>query len=87
MNKILIRPLVIALAILSIPFIAMQVTTEMNWGLFDFVGMGGLIFVTVLAYELLTRNTVVVERKIIVGMVLAALLFLVWVQLAVGIWD
>lgn len=87
MKKFIARPALIALGILLIPFAAMQFTDQVRWDVVDFTVMGGLVFGTGLAYELITRNMVVVERKIITAMMLTILLVLVWVQLAVGIWD
>lgn len=71
--------------ILMIPLVAMQFTNEVNWDLFDFVVMGGLLFGVGLAYELVARRSekTVYRVAFIVGIVTAFLLF--WVNAAVGI--
>ncbi len=42
--------------LLLIPLIAMQFTTEVNWGILDFTVMGILLLVTVTICELVIRK-------------------------------
>jgi hypothetical protein len=73
--------------ILSIPLIAMQFTDEVDWNLFDFVIIGSLLFGTGLLYEILTKNVKDSTHRVAIGFVLAFLLFLVWAELAVGVFG
>jgi hypothetical protein len=71
--------------LLLVPLVAMQVTGEVNWDLFDFVFVGAALFGVGLAYELIARQsrTAVYRVAFAVGLVAAFLLF--WVNGAVGI--
>ncbi|MCZ7556298.1 MAG: hypothetical protein M5R41_07855 [Bacteroidia bacterium] len=72
-------------SILMVPLVAMVFTTEVNWGVFDFVVMGMLIFGTGLTYVLLSRISDSLSYRVAVGVAVVAGLLLVWVNLAVGI--
>lgn len=70
--------------ILAIPLVAMQFTSEVDWGLRDFVIMGILLFGSGLVYETLSRTT---GKRVIVGIVVAVAVFLIWAELAVGVFG
>lgn len=74
-------------ALLLIPFVAMQFTKEVNWDETDFIVMGALLFITGLGIEIVTRKVKSTNAKI--GLVLGILfiLFLIWAELAVGIFG
>lgn len=73
--------------ILLLPLVAMQFTDEVNWSFFDFVVAGILLFGTGGFIELALRKIKVVKQRIwIVAGILIAL-FLVWAELAVGIFG
>jgi hypothetical protein len=57
----------------------------MNWGLFDFVFAGALIFGTGLTYVLVARRGGNMAYRFAVGLALAAAFLLVWINLAVGV--
>jgi hypothetical protein len=95
-TKNFIRPLVVALVLLLIPFLAMtfnwQVpdpgsssTDGVNWTLGDFVAMGTLIFLAGLAVEFVTSRSGSLAYKVGAGLAVFASFLLVWVNLAVGI--
>lgn len=86
-NKRLITILAIALSILLIPFIAMGFTNEVNWSVFDFLVIGVLLFGAGLVLELILRKVKTLRYRIILGIALFAVLLLVWVELAVGIFG
>jgi hypothetical protein len=71
--------------ILLVPFIAMQFSDSVDWSVFDFVVVGALLFGTGLAYELLTRKVGLTTYRAAVGVMLFTALFLVWVNIAVGV--
>lgn len=73
--------------ILSIPLIAMQFTTEVDWNLFDFVIMGILLFGTAIAIEIILRNVKSSNSRIIFCAIVLVGLFLIWAELAVGIFG
>ncbi len=74
-------------ALLSIPFIAMQFTAEVDWDLADFLIMGVLLFGTGTLIEVVLRKVKsITNRLIICGVVLLAFL-LIWAELAVGIFG
>lgn len=76
--------------LLLIPLIAMQFSSGVNWTLSDFIIAGILLFGTGFSYILITRilttqtanNTI---YRIAIGFSLFTGLFLIWVNMAVGI--
>jgi len=77
----------IPLILLLIPLVAMQFSTEVNWGLMDFVVAGVLLFG--LSFLLSSVSTRVKQKKYrILGFGISILLFiLVWAELGVGIFG
>ncbi|MGH2584018.1 MAG: hypothetical protein ACRDJE_03820 [Dehalococcoidia bacterium] len=63
----------------------MQFTDEVAWNLFDFVVAGALLFDTGLMVVLIARK--MRKYRAIIGIVLAAALIYVWLELAVGIFT
>lgn len=79
--------LAVTVAVLAIPLIAMQFSSEVKWTLTDFATAGALLLSTGLAIELVIRNlkTGTLRTVILVAILLA--LFLIWAELAVGIFG
>ena len=73
--------------ILSIPLIAMQFTNEVDWDLRDFVVMGMLLLGTGLLCELVIRSVKNKDYRIGLIAVILVALFLIWAELAVGIFG
>ena len=73
-------------AILLIPFIAMQFTTEVKWDETDFIVMAFLMFGFSSLYVLAARRTSRNHRLFIGGIFIAAFLY-VWAEVAVGIFT
>ena len=86
-NKRLIAIVLIVVVLLIIPLIAMHFTDEVNWGLFDFVIAGALLLGTGILCELVLRKIKKIKLKIIICLAILALLFLIWAELAVGIFG
>ncbi len=86
-NKRLIAILATIVFILLIPFVAMQFTREVNWSASDFLVMGALLLGTGLLCELVLRKVQKIEYRIALCVVLLAALFLIWAELAVGIFG
>ena len=71
-------------AILLIPLIAMQFTTEVNWDETDFIVMGSLLFGIASVFVLAARRVPRKHRVLLGGLFIAAFLYL-WAELAVGV--
>lgn len=70
-----------------IPLIAMQFTSEVVWTFSDFVIAAVLLLSTGLVIELVLRKAIPVKQKLIYCAVILFTLFLVWAELAVGIFG
>lgn len=86
-NKRLISIVLAVALLLLIPFIAMQLTDEVNWSLSDFILMGGLLLGTGLLCELVIRNVKKKEYRIVLIATILIALLLIWLELAVGIFG
>ena len=86
-NQRLTGILFVAASLLLIPFVAMQFTSEVNWTFSDFVVAGVLLFGTGLLIELVLRNVQKMEYRIALCVALLVALFLIWLELAVGIFG
>lgn len=73
--------------ILLIPLVAMQFTKEVNWDLTDFITMGLLLFITGMGIEIVTRKIKSAKVKIALTLTILFVLFLIWAELAVGIFG
>ena len=71
--------------LLLIPLIGMLVSSKWNWGFFDFIFMGALIFGTGLTFVLVARQMNNLYYRIAVGVAGAAGFLLLWVNTAVEI--
>jgi hypothetical protein len=71
--------------LLLIPLIGMLVTDDWNWGFFDFVFMGGLIFGTGLVFVLVARQMNNLFYRLAVGLAGVTGFLLLWINAAVGI--
>jgi hypothetical protein len=86
-NKRLVTILATAIAILLIPLIAMKYTNEVNWKIFDFLVAGILLIGTGLTLEFILRKIKTIRYRIIFVITLFVVLFLIWAELAVGIFG
>ena len=86
-NKRLFGILLTVATLLLIPLIAMQFTNEVKWTILDFVVMGGLLLGTGLLCELVIRKVNKTKLRIAIIAVILAVLFLIWAELAVGIFG
>jgi len=73
-------------AILLIPWIAMQLTTEVSWDEKDFIVMGSLIFGMASLFVLVAR-TVSRKRRLFIGGMCVAVFLYIWIELAVGVFT
>ena len=75
------------LLLLLFPLVGTLVSNEVNWSFFDFIVMGILILSMSFGIKqvvMTTKNTN--YRILIIGMILVVFI-LIWVELAVGIFD
>lgn len=86
-NKRLIAILLTVTTLLCIPLIAMQFTHEVKWSLFDFIAAGILLFGSGLTFEFIMRKVKTIKLKILISIILFITLFLLWAELAVGIFG
>jgi hypothetical protein len=74
-----------AASILLVPLIAMQFTDEVAWTLADFIVGGILLVGAALAYVFAVRQ--LPSRRLAIGLGVTAVLVLVWLELAVGLFG
>jgi len=86
-NRRLIGIVLTVALLLLIPLIAMQFTDEVKWDLGDFVIMGALLLGTGLMCELVMRKVKKTGQRIAICVALLVALFLIWAELAVGIFG
>jgi len=73
------------LGLLCIPLIAMQFTTEVNWGIMDFLVAGILLFGVGLLFDFMLRKTNQAPYRVLYIIAISLLFLLIWAELAVGI--
>ena len=76
-----------AALLILLPLLAMQVTNQVNWGVFDFVAAALLIGGAGLGWELALRLTRNRARRAAIALALAAAFLLTWAELAVGVFG
>ena len=85
-NSIFAWIAVVTAAVLVIPLVAMQFTTDVRWNRVDFLVMGALLFglgsLFVLASRRISR-----KRRLLLGAGFVATFLYVWAELAVGIFT
>ena len=72
---------------LFVPFLGMQFSKEMMWGTEDFITMGALLISAGLLYELLVSKVKKNTHRAAIGFAILAGVVLVWIELAVGIFN
>ena len=86
-NKRLIGIVITVALLLFLPLIAMQFTDEVDWSPFDFAIMGTLLLGTGLLCELVLRKVKSLKHRLIICAIILVAFFLVWAELAVGIFG
>ena len=86
-NKRLIGIVLTAGLLLLIPLMAMQFSNEVDWSPFDFAIMGVLLLGTGFLCELVLRKVKKTTHRIAICAVVLIAFFLIWVELAVGIFG
>ncbi len=86
-NKRLIIIVFSVMLLLLIPIIAMQFTDEVKWTLFDFLVAAVLLLSAGLTIDFIIRKVKRTKYRIALIVALLAILFLIWAELAVGIFG
>jgi hypothetical protein len=86
-TKGIVRVLIVTALVLMVPLVAMQFSDEVQWDASDFMIIGILLIGTGLIYELGVRKIANSAHRTIFGVVLLVALFLMWAELAVGIFG
>jgi cytochrome bd-type quinol oxidase subunit 2 len=86
-KKRLIAIAVIVVGILLVPLVAMQFTDQVNWAPSDFFVMAILLLGAGLACELVLRTVKNRSHQLIGCVLLLIAFFLIWAELAVGIFG
>tara|TARA_B110001454_G_scaffold140329_1_gene130304 strand:+ start:775 stop:1026 length:252 start_codon:yes stop_codon:yes gene_type:complete len=73
--------------LLIIPLIAMQLTDEVEWSLFDFIIMGTLLLITGLMGEIIFKKVKKYKHRVILYVIVSITFLLIWAELAVGIFG
>jgi len=84
-NKRLYLILSFCLVPLIFPLIAMNISEEVNWSLFDFIIAGFLLLLFGLFIEIILRKVKKTKNKIVFIALLFLIITIVWLELAVGI--
>jgi hypothetical protein len=84
-NKNLIYIISTVALLLFIPLIAMEFTNEVKWTLMDFIVAGILLLGTGLACNFVMKKVKKTKFRIAICLAILAFLFLIWAELAVGI--
>jgi hypothetical protein len=81
------RVVAITLAVLAVPFMAMQFSNEVNWGPGDFILIGVLIMVAGLTYEFVIKQIKNTTHRTMLAVGILALVIWIWIELAVGLFT
>src|SRR6476660_446646 len=86
-NRRLLGITLVIAVLLMVPLVAMQFSNEVNWRLTDFVIMGVLLLSTGLTCKLVMRKVNKTSTRLILCGIVFILLFLIWAELAVGVFG
>ncbi|MGB0829018.1 MAG: hypothetical protein ACPGO9_06040 [Flavobacteriaceae bacterium] len=75
------------LLLLLIPLTVMQFSSEVNWSLFDFVIMGVLLLALGFSIRFIRNKKSVLKYPLLMIIAVVVLFFIIWAELAVGIFG
>jgi hypothetical protein len=87
LGKSLLVVALVTAAILMIPLVAMQFTTEVNWTALDFVAAGTLLALTGLVLTFALRKVRTTQSRLIAAGLIGLGFLYCWAELAVGIFT
>lgn len=84
----LLRSIIAAELVLLVPLLAMLFSIEgWDWGALDFVVIGILLAGVGVGFEMILNGVKNNSHQAVIGVVLAACMILIWIELAVGIFT
>ena len=86
-SKTIFYVLGITLCLLAIPAIGMCFSSDIHWGVLDFLVMGALFFITGLVVSVAWKKVTQKKLRLLVVLLIVILFLIVWAELAVGIFD
>ena len=86
-NKDLLAVPLVTGVLLMVPLVAMQVTSEVDWNIFDFVVMGTLISTVGFSFVVASRLISNKVQLAVVGLTLLVAFLWIWAELAVGVFT
>ena len=86
-KKEILNILVIVFGLLLIPLIAIQLTSEVNWKILDFLVMFFLLFITGVIIKMVSKSIKIKSQRILIVSIISILFLLIWAELAVGIFG
>jgi len=87
LSKRLLGILLSVAIILLVPFVAMQISPDVNWSGFDFMVAGILLFSTAIIIELIFSKIKSSHKRVLFILLILTALLLIWAELAVGIFG
>lgn len=86
-TKQIIRSVLAAELILLVPLIAMIFSDDAQWSVSDFIIVGVLLAGVGIGYQLIVTGIKNNSKQAALGIVLAALMILLWIEMAVGLFG
>lgn len=83
----ILRLIAIVLMILAIPFIGMQLRADVAWSMADFVLAAIVLCGAGVVYEIIRTILNTPRQRMLVGIGIAVIVFVGWVELAVGVFG
>ena len=87
MNLSISKKALYPLALLIIPLLGILLTNVVEWGVFDFLLMGSLLLVLGIAINLILLNIKYSNKRIAIIFIVILIFLLIWVELAVGVFN
>ena len=75
------------LFLLLIPLVGMAITDEINWSLFDFIGMGSLLILLSIGINFASNRAKNLKNRVLYIGILVIIFMLIWAELAVGLFG
>ncbi len=86
-KQTILRAIVVTGLLLFVPLIAMQFTDEVQWTPFDFLVMGGLLFITNILLGIIAEKVRSRRASVILSVFVFGVFLLIWAELAVGLFS
>lgn len=79
--------LYVPILILVVPLLGMQLSSDMQWSLFDFVVVGALLYSAIGLYFLISQKLKTNIQKFTVAAAILLTVIFIWAELAVGVFT